>query len=296
MEWKEALEKNANPAQLVKAIRRGKCSSLLGKGMSSTLGVYKVCEDRGCTSCAALKIASPAQPESNISVAIERVAQASPFREHVLRLIFYRPLAQSESSTLITQLLPSRKTLDDVKSSMSLMAVKVFLVQVLETLAFLRRNVPGFAHMDLGHNIVMTSWKATQVSKDVERLTETLPCSFGGEWSLPPQRYWPILMDFGNSRTNQYTNPSLWGPSGDSYGCGKPSFDIYKLLTKLLRVQPVFIGKLMQWSFGDTRPVPFELPYWDSKYQLPLKEGCKLLGSVDYEDVLQHPEFRVLLA
>ena len=293
MEWKEAIEKQFSERSLVKAIKRSKCSKSLGKGRSATLGVYKVCEDQRCTSCAALKLADYGETEARIFKRVDRVVESGPFRDHVLRLIYSGQIRQSETYTLITDLLPSRKNLGDISKTLNTTALKVLLIQIFETLAYIRKYVPGFVHMDLGHNVIMVPWKTKEYSKDVHILTESLPCSFGGTWVLPPQTYWPILIDFGNSRTNEVPNDVLWGKYGDSYGCGKPSFDIYKLLTKLRSVNPKLIDTLMEWSFGSAKPVPLKFPYYDAEYQLPLAEGCALLGDITYSDVLKHPEFRM---
>lgn len=93
------------------------------------------------------------------------------------------------------------------------------LLQIFGTLAHIAEKVPGFLHMDLkGENIALMEWPSDIQQETIEGIT------------IPRQKLWPVLIDFGYSKTDDvpfdfFNEDSEW--QGQCYFQG---FDVFRLL------------------------------------------------------------------
>jgi serine/threonine protein kinase len=282
---------------LVRRVLRDACTAKLGSG--SYADVYKVCGDARCSRCAALKVTYSGGTDGEVRTLdiIKRVL-VPPFDEHVLRVYKSYKLGQTTDVAILTTLLQPYdarvKTLDDIVGRSMIRdadELAVLLIQIFQTLDFLHKKAKDFVHMDLHlQNIAISPWP--------EKLFEVLPADASHAWQLPQKRFWPVLIDFGQSYTTEVHNDDLWGPGTDQNGmCFSPKFDIVKLLMELSKLLPkpsgaaTLMRNLCMFLYDAEKPFPLKKPYWDTRYGSPEAKGCVQLADIQYADVLRYAYF-----
>ena len=263
------------------------CTKKLGSGTSGV--VYRFCTDRDCKHCFAAKYASFSRDEVHRLRLIEYATRGSPYQHHINRIVKAYPLNETDYLIVLEQLVPvmSCSTLLHALQKMSLTELKICLIQIFATLAFLHTHVEKFVHMDLHlANVYMIAWPFQR---------EVLPTDVG-TFVLPKTRWFPVLIDYGHSYTTSEPNAQLWSEPSEYAGCARPKYDVYKLL--VLHLLPLstgdiraFLVRLIVFCFGGTLPERLI----ETSTQTIYSEGCKALKEVSYVDVLRYPEFESFL-
>lgn len=254
---------------------------------SSSAKVYRYCTEASCKHCFAVKFARDANEEIYMLKYLQLATNGTPFARHVVQFVKSYPMDTILSAVIVTEhvtpISPGIRDVADLfEREISVQEGSVLLIQIFATLDWLHIHADGFVHMDLHlGNVAMTSWPKTLYD---ERLTTR-----AGTFTIPRQRYWPVLLDVGNSYTTRFKNKKLYGLNSP---CTLPKSDIYKFL--VLHLYPYvlgdfkrFLGSLISYLF----PKPLARAYIDQEYRTVIPRGCKLLPNVSYADVLSFPGF-----
>jgi hypothetical protein len=264
------------------------CTKKLGSGTSGV--VYRFCTDKECKHCFAAKYASFAKDEVHRLRLIEYATRTSPYRHHINRIVKAYPLNATDYLIVLEQLLPVQSSAPTFLQALKFMTVfdlKVCLIQLFATLAYLHTHVEDFVHMDLHlGNVYMIAWPFH---------TETLPTQIG-PFVLPKTKFFPVLIDYGHSYTTSEPNAQLWGPGSEYAFCAHPKYDIYKLLA--LHLLPIstgetraFLTRLISFCFDGLLPDALI----ERTTQTIYSTGCQRLPDVSYVDVLRFREFESFL-
>lgn len=219
--WRSKLSASSEATfkSVEQLISRQRCTKALGKGSNGK--VLRVCQDKECKRCSALKLPTLSRNghlggvhtrEGDLLEYVTEKSYKEPrifahVSHHVRTYSLGTDVAAVEMSLIRSTKIGTLQNLLEVKqhSVVTKALLQALLVQTFATLDWLNRHADGFIHLDLKPDqIAFKDWPSTKTSDE-------LPTSSSRyKWVVPRQEsgifgaLWPVLIDFGLSFTRKH--------------------------------------------------------------------------------------------